>query len=124
MLESTGHSRLSSNTDFALAQERPDHRLSKQEAAKAIRQPIAAKSGKACFCSLTHSRLLDFSLTAGQEAAKAIRQPIAAAGIYLSMADDSMLAEATRPLSFALFLEKMKEPAAQDLVRTIKECDL
>lgn len=38
------------------------------------------------------------------------------------MADDSALAEATRPLSFALFLEKMKEPAAQDLVRTIKEC--
>ena len=34
-----------------------------------------------------------------------------------------MLAEATRPLSFALFLEKMKEPAAQDLVRGIKECE-
>ena len=40
------------------------------------------------------------------------------------MADDIMLAEATRPLSFALFLEKMKEPAAQDLVRGIKECGL
>ena len=40
-----------------------------------------------------------------------------------SMADDTVLAEATRPLSFALFLEMMKEPAAQDLVRGIKECE-
>ncbi|BDA40541.1 probable vacuolar protein sorting-associated protein 9A at N-terminal half [Coccomyxa sp. Obi] len=36
------------------------------------------------------------------------------------MADDTQLAEATQPLSFAEFLERMKEPAAADLVRSIK----
>lgn len=36
------------------------------------------------------------------------------------MAEDSSLSRPTPPLSFALFLEKMKEPAAQDLVRGIK----
>ena len=39
------------------------------------------------------------------------------------MADDTQLAEATQPLSFAEFLERMKEPAAADLVRSIKKCD-
>ena len=42
----------------------------------------------------------------------------------LSMADDNQLAEATQPLSFAEFLERMKEPAAADLVRSIKKCDM
>ncbi len=37
------------------------------------------------------------------------------------MADDTQLAEATQPLSFAEFLERMKEPAAADLVRSIKK---
>ncbi|KAK9823919.1 hypothetical protein WJX72_006354 [[Myrmecia] bisecta] len=36
------------------------------------------------------------------------------------MADDNQLAEATQPLSFAEFLERMKEPSAADLVRAIK----
>ncbi len=38
----------------------------------------------------------------------------------LIMADDMSLAEATQPLSFAEFLERMKNPAASDLVRHIK----
>ena len=38
------------------------------------------------------------------------------------MADDNALSDATQPLSFAEFLEKMKDPAAADLVRTIKQC--
>ncbi|KAL0040776.1 hypothetical protein WJX79_005242 [Trebouxia sp. C0005] len=36
------------------------------------------------------------------------------------MADDSQLAEATQALSFAEFLERMKEPQAANLVRSIK----
>ena len=39
------------------------------------------------------------------------------------MADDTALLDATQPLSFAEFLDKMKDPAASDLVRTIKQCD-
>ena len=38
------------------------------------------------------------------------------------MADDSQLAEATQALSFAEFLERMKEPQAANLVRSIKKC--
>ncbi len=37
------------------------------------------------------------------------------------MTDDGSLAQATQPLSFSEFLEKMKEPAAADLVRSIKQ---
>ncbi len=37
------------------------------------------------------------------------------------MADDGSLAQATQPLSFSEFLEKMKEPAAAFLVRSIKQ---
>lgn len=37
------------------------------------------------------------------------------------MADDRELAEATAPLSFAEFLDRMKDPAAADLVRSIKK---
>lgn len=37
------------------------------------------------------------------------------------MADDKELAEATAPLSFAEFLDRMKDPAAADLVRSIKK---
>ena len=37
------------------------------------------------------------------------------------MADDTLFAEQTAPLSFAEFLERMKEPAAADLVRSIKK---
>jgi hypothetical protein len=37
------------------------------------------------------------------------------------MTDDGSLAEATQPLSFSEFLERMKEPAAADLVRNIKQ---
>ena len=37
------------------------------------------------------------------------------------MADDKELADATAPLSFAEFLERMKDPAAADLVRSIKK---
>lgn len=36
------------------------------------------------------------------------------------MADDLQLAEATQPLSFAEFLERMKDPRAGDLVKSIK----
>lgn len=39
------------------------------------------------------------------------------------MADDLQLAEATQPLSFAEFLERMKDPSAADLVRMIKLCE-
>lgn len=35
--------------------------------------------------------------------------------------DDKELIDATAPLSFADFLEKMKDPAAADLVRSIKK---
>ena len=38
------------------------------------------------------------------------------------MADDSQLAEATQALSFAEFLERMKDPQAANLVRSIKKC--
>lgn len=37
------------------------------------------------------------------------------------MADDGAFTEATAPLSFAEFLERMKDPAAADLVRSIKK---
>jgi hypothetical protein len=37
------------------------------------------------------------------------------------MADDRELAEATASLSFAEFLDRMKDPAAADLVRSIKK---
>ena len=36
------------------------------------------------------------------------------------MADDSQLAEATQALSFAEFLERMKDPQAANLVKLIK----
>lgn len=36
------------------------------------------------------------------------------------MADDLQLAEATQPLSFAEFLDRMKDPRAADLVKSIK----
>jgi hypothetical protein len=36
------------------------------------------------------------------------------------MADDLQLAEATQPLSFAEFLERMKDARAADLVKSIK----
>lgn len=39
------------------------------------------------------------------------------------MTDDTALTMATQPLSFALFLDKMKQPAAQDLVRATKGCE-
>ena len=39
------------------------------------------------------------------------------------MADDNQLAEATQALSFAEFLERMKDPQAANLVRSIKRCD-
>lgn len=39
----------------------------------------------------------------------------------LDMADDSQLAEATQALSFAEFLERMKDPQAANLVRSIKK---
>ena len=39
-----------------------------------------------------------------------------------NMADDSQLAEATQALSFAEFLERMKDPQAANLVRSIKKC--
>jgi hypothetical protein len=38
------------------------------------------------------------------------------------MADPEALEEASKALSFAEFLERMKEPAAADLVRGIKRC--
>ena len=38
------------------------------------------------------------------------------------MADDSQLAEATQALSFAEFLERMKDPQAANLVRSIRKC--
>lgn len=38
------------------------------------------------------------------------------------MTDDSQLAEATQALSFAEFLERMKDPQAANLVRSIKKC--
>lgn len=37
-----------------------------------------------------------------------------------AMADPEALEEASKALSFAEFLERMKEPAAADLVRSIK----
>ena len=37
------------------------------------------------------------------------------------MADDSQLAQATQPLSFSEFLERMKDPQAANLVRLIKK---
>ena len=37
------------------------------------------------------------------------------------MADDNQLAEATQALSFAEFLERMKDPQAVNLVRTIRK---
>lgn len=37
------------------------------------------------------------------------------------MAEDAAFAEGTATLSFSEFLEKMKEPAAADLVRSIKK---
>ena len=37
------------------------------------------------------------------------------------MADDTQLAEATQALSFAEFLERMKDPQAANLVRSIKK---
>jgi hypothetical protein len=37
-----------------------------------------------------------------------------------TMADDLQLAEATQPLSFAEFLERMKDARAADLVKSIK----
>jgi hypothetical protein len=37
------------------------------------------------------------------------------------MADDRELLNATQPLSFAEFLDRMKDPAAADLVRNIKK---
>lgn len=43
--------------------------------------------------------------------------------IAFKMADDTALLDATQPLSFAEFLEKMKLPEASDLVKTIKQCD-
>ncbi len=39
------------------------------------------------------------------------------------MADPEALEEASKALSFAEFLERMKEPAAADLVRSIKRWD-
>ena len=45
-----------------------------------------------------------------------------ASNIALDMADDSQLAEATQALSFAEFLERMKDPQAANLVRSIKKC--
>ncbi len=36
------------------------------------------------------------------------------------MADESGLAEATQPFAFQDFLERMKDPAAADLVKSIK----
>ena len=41
--------------------------------------------------------------------------------IAIHMADDSQLAEATQALSFAEFLERMKDPQAANLVRSIKK---
>ena len=38
-----------------------------------------------------------------------------------NMADDTQLAEATQALSFAEFLERMKDPQAANLVRSIKK---
>ena len=38
-----------------------------------------------------------------------------------NMADDNQLAEATQALSFAEFLERMKDPQAANLVRSIKK---
>ena len=38
-----------------------------------------------------------------------------------NMADDSQLAQATQPLSFSEFLERMKDPQAANLVRLIKK---
>lgn len=38
----------------------------------------------------------------------------------VKMADDSQLAEATQALSFAEFLERMKDPQAANLVKLIK----
>ena len=45
-----------------------------------------------------------------------------ASDITHNMADDSQLAEATQALSFAEFLERMKDPQAANLVRSIKKC--
>ncbi len=39
------------------------------------------------------------------------------------MAEDSQFAQATQQFSFQDFLERMKEPAAADLVRYIKTYD-
>lgn len=39
------------------------------------------------------------------------------------MAEDSQFAQATQAFSFQDFLERMKEPAAADLVRYIKTYD-
>ena len=36
------------------------------------------------------------------------------------MADETGLAEATQPFAFQDFLERMKDPAAADLVKSIK----
>ena len=40
------------------------------------------------------------------------------------MADETGLAEATQPFAFQDFLERMKDPAAADLVKSIKRWEL